>query len=113
MEQSEQYGCIWFAGNQVELLAGIRQHLALHHRKEAVRDLDRFIWNKIEFVIQRNEMLITVSADGVEDTAAWNSELQAFYEQVVRPVADKTGGVAVGLAEPGAMNRQIKTGSGL
>jgi hypothetical protein len=112
MQQHEQYRCIWLAGNHDALLAGIREHLRKHYGTEVAAELDKFIWHKAEFAIQpdpRFGLVITVPVNGAEDANSWNEELRNFYEQVVRPAADRTGGVAVGLAEPGTMNRQDKT----
>lgn len=80
--------------------------------EDAVKGLDRFIWNGTEIVIRSSPIfgvVITVPENGAEDANAWNEEFRNFYEQVVRPVADRTGGVTVGLAEPGALNAHHKT----
>ncbi len=72
--------------------------------EDAIKGLDRFMWNGTEIVIRPIPIfgaVITVPEIGAEDANVWNEEFQNFYDQVVRPVADRTGGVAVGLAEPG------------
>lgn len=107
MQQNEQYRCIWLAGNHDALIAGIREQLRKIHGAEAAADPARFMWNNAEFAIRSSPefgLVIAIPVKSSEDANSWNQKLQNFYDQVVQPVADKTGGVTVGLAEPGALN---------
>ncbi len=104
MQPHEHYRYIWFCGDQLGLLTAIREYLVKQHGEQSVRGLEGFVWHAAEFAILYSHSLaivITAPIEGVEDTTSWNSEIQDFYEQVVLPVSDTTGGVSVGLAEPG------------
>ena len=107
MNQDNQYRYIWMCGNQLDLISSIRAYLVKHHGSESVKDMDKFFWNGAELAILYSrplQIVITAPVITVEDAQSWNDQIQNFYEQIVRPVADKTGGVTVGLAEPGALN---------
>ena len=86
------------SGNRDELIAGVREHLRVRFGEGAIREPDRFIWSDTEIALR---VVISIPANGSEDANSWNEKLRQFYEQVVRPVADRTGGVAVGISEPG------------
>lgn len=92
------------SGNRDELIAGVREHLRVRFGEGAIREPDRFIWSDTEIALRSSptfEVVISIPANGSEDANSWNEKLRQFYEQVVRPVADRTGGVAVGISEPG------------
>jgi hypothetical protein len=61
------------------------------------------VWNETHFAVRRPAGLPLVIAmpEMVIDQPSWDLQVQAFYEQVVVPIADRTGAAAVGITLPG------------
>ncbi len=101
---------IWMCGNQLDLISNIRAYLLEHHGKDSVDGMDKFFWHNIELSILHShalQMTITAPSKVIEDQPFWNFEIQEFFDQVVRPLADKASGagrVSVGLVQGVELN---------
>jgi hypothetical protein len=108
MEDIEKFRFIWIEGNTKELLINLREYLRAHYGEEAIVTPLIFLWNDNKFGVRHSKpfgTVITVPVfDVSDDQETWNDQLKLLYQEVVKPVADRTGGVTVGLGEPGEIN---------
>lgn len=107
---------IWFAGDTNSLIKKILDEVG-RYRADAVRQgpspsvLFDLTWKNSRFAVRHDDkmgLMITMPEDA-SDSAQWQKELKAFYDQVVRPLADRTGGIAVGISLP---EEEILDGAG-
>jgi hypothetical protein len=101
--------CICFLAGADVLLGKIIVELQHRHGDGAViadpspSVLFDLLWSETRFAVRRASDLPLVIAmpETVRDKASWDLQLQAFYDQVVVPIADHTGGTAVAITLPG------------
>lgn len=96
---------IWYAGNMLGLNETLFSVLRIQRGSTAVRagaDGMRLRWRRWEFTLRQDNKLgmVIIKPDEQNNVERWNSALQDFYDEVVRPAADRTGGVAAGISAP-------------
>jgi hypothetical protein len=97
---------IWFAGHTDELIKKILDRIIYDCGPAGViADPAPFVlfelkWMDAHFAIRSHSQLglVITRPDGTSDYAGWRAGFQKFYDEVVRPLADTTGGVATGLS---------------
>ncbi|HEY9719779.1 MAG TPA: hypothetical protein V6C69_20030 [Trichormus sp.] len=107
MDDIEKFRFIWIEGNTKDLLNNLREYLRSQYGEEAIVTPLIFLWNDNKFGVRHSKpfgTVITIPVFDVYDRDTWNEQLKLLYQEVVRPVADRTGGVTVGLGEPGEIN---------
>jgi hypothetical protein len=96
---------IWFSGDADSLVGKILNLLRQHPGDVVVADpapnvLFGLRWKELHFAVKRDAEfgLVIALADDELDLASAEAHLSSFYEGVVRPLADTTGGVACGIS---------------
>jgi TonB family protein len=102
---------IWFAGDTDPLFGKILDALKAVDKNAVTADPTPFVlfdirWHQTHFAVKHaaalgSRGLVITMPDSEVDVRTWETQLSHFYEEIVRPLADKTGGVTCGISQNG------------